>query len=251
MTATRYAEVHVLSAEDMTSHYCDPEEIEEFAAFLGIDTELDRDLLWLAEEGLLTAPAEPWKACQTTDSMELFFYNFETGESVWEHPGDADLRRRIQEELQKRVLVPITLASTRLGNGAWGIIGTNLAGDEVCRVRVALEGDEAFAGMEDQLRAQLTLPSGSIPRFLRSNATVLGHSHRHVKVKELFEAPEELTLPSGSVPRFVRSVLPSATQGHQAVQSPGVSPADAGAEAAQSYPMPPELHSSVHSGRRE
>lgn len=190
MAATRNAEVHILSMEEMTNHACEPQEVEAYAEFLGIDTELERDLLWLAEEGLLTAPPEPWKACQATGTLDLFFYNFETGESVWEHPGDADIRRRIQEELQKRVLVPITLASTRLANGAWGIVGTNLAGDELCRVQVAPEGDEAFAGVEDQLRAQLTLPSGSVPRFVRSNATVLGHSHRRLKAKELFETPE-------------------------------------------------------------
>jgi centrosomal protein CEP164 len=189
MADTRNAgDVHVLSREEMTNHVCESEEIAEYAEFLGIDVELDRDLFWLAEQGLCTAPPEPWKACQAVGSTELFFFNFNTGESVWEHPCDDLFRQRIQEELQKRVLVPITLASTRLENGAWGIAGTNLAGDEVCRLQVAFEGAETFAGMEDLLRAQLKLSSGSVARFVLADATVLGHSHRQLKVKELFAA---------------------------------------------------------------
>lgn len=191
MAATHNAgNVHVLSREEMTNHVCEPEEIAEYAEFLGIDMELDRDLFWLAEEGLCTAPPEPWKACQAEGSTELFFFNFETGESLWDHPCDDLFRQRIQEELQKRVVVPITLASARLANGAWGIVGTNLVGDAVCQLQVAFDGAESFAGMEDLFHAQLKLPSGSVARFLRADATVLGHSHRQLMVKELFAVPE-------------------------------------------------------------
>jgi hypothetical protein len=42
--------------------------------------------------------------------------------------------------------------------------------------------------MEDLLRAQLKLSSGSVARFVLADATVLGHSHRQLKVKELFAA---------------------------------------------------------------
>lgn len=191
MAAARDAHnVHVLTSEEMADHVCTPDEVEEYAEFLGIDPELDRDLFWIAERGLRTAPTEPWKACQVHNGTDLFFFNFETGESSWEHPSDDLFRQQIRDELQSRVLVPVTLASTKLANGAWGIAGTNLAGEEVCRLGVAFEGAETFAGMELLLRAQLKLPSGSVARFVRADATVLGHSHGRLKVKELFAAPE-------------------------------------------------------------
>jgi centrosomal protein CEP164 len=189
-TAREENAVHVLTGAEMRNHVPRAEEIEEYARFLGIDTELDRDLLWLAEQSLCTATPPPWKACQVAGGTELFFFNFDTGESSWQHPCEHLFRQRVQIELQKRALVPITLASTRLANGAWGIAGTNLAGKEVCRLEVAFEGAETFAGMELLLRAQMKLPRGSVARFVRADATVLGHSHRQLKVREIFPALE-------------------------------------------------------------
>ena len=48
--------------------------------------ELDRDLMWIAIAGLKAALPAPWRLCQATDSDEIFYFNFETGESVWDNP---------------------------------------------------------------------------------------------------------------------------------------------------------------------
>jgi centrosomal protein CEP164 len=63
------------------------EEIEEYAKWLGIDLENDTHLFWVAKQGL-KAPLPPeWKPCQSPDG-ELYYFNFENGESVWDHPCD-------------------------------------------------------------------------------------------------------------------------------------------------------------------
>eukprot|EP00927_Polykrikos_kofoidii_P012541 TRINITY_DN1540_c0_g1_i1.p1 TRINITY_DN1540_c0_g1~~TRINITY_DN1540_c0_g1_i1.p1 ORF type:complete len:124 (+),score=38.56 TRINITY_DN1540_c0_g1_i1:167-538(+) len=72
------------------------DEVEEYAAWLGMDLLEDGDLLWIAREGLLAPLPKPWKPCQT-ESSEIFYFNFETGESVWDHPCDARYRRVYEE----------------------------------------------------------------------------------------------------------------------------------------------------------
>lgn len=178
--------IRVLTDDEMSAHRCLPEEIEAYARHLGIDVEHDRDLFWIAEQGLLAVPPVPWKACQRRGSTEIFFYNFETGEPKWEHPCDESFREQVAQELKRRVLVPVTLAPKRLPNGAWAIHGTNLAGQEVCSAAVAFGGAETFEGMADFLRAQLALPQGSVARFVLPDATVLARSHCHKMVKQLF-----------------------------------------------------------------
>lgn len=39
-----------------------PEEIEEYGQYIGLDPEQDRDLFWLAEEGIKAKLPEDWKA---------------------------------------------------------------------------------------------------------------------------------------------------------------------------------------------
>jgi len=71
-------------------------EIIEYAKFLGMDPEEDRDFLYIAREGLKAPLPEPWKPCKTHDG-ELYYFNFETGESQWDHPLDEVYRKKFQE----------------------------------------------------------------------------------------------------------------------------------------------------------
>ena len=71
------------------------EEIAEYAKWLGMDVVADKHLLWVAREGL-KAPLPPdWKPCQSPDG-ELYYFNFSTGESVWDHPCDEHYRAMYQ-----------------------------------------------------------------------------------------------------------------------------------------------------------
>ena len=73
----------------------DLQEVEECAAYLGIDTVMERHLLWIAEEALLAPLPLPWKE-YFDDNREVYFYNSETDLSTREHPMDVFYRELYQ-----------------------------------------------------------------------------------------------------------------------------------------------------------
>ncbi len=68
----------------------------KYAIYLGIDPEEDKDFLYIAREGLKAPVAKPWRACQTRTG-EIYYFNFETGDSQWDHPSDDIFRKKFQE----------------------------------------------------------------------------------------------------------------------------------------------------------
>ncbi|KAJ3325030.1 hypothetical protein HDV06_005619 [Boothiomyces sp. JEL0866] len=63
------------------------EEIEEYAQFLGMNPKTEKHLLWIARESLKAKLPPDWKPCQTDDG-NIYYFNFKTGESSWDHPCD-------------------------------------------------------------------------------------------------------------------------------------------------------------------
>lgn len=53
------------------------EEIVEYAKYLGMDMHHDKDLFYIAKEGLKAPLPGPWKPCKSPDG-EIYYYNFET-----------------------------------------------------------------------------------------------------------------------------------------------------------------------------
>ncbi|CAD7936134.1 unnamed protein product [Amoebophrya sp. A120] len=104
--------------EEMDENY-EPteEEIAEYAAWLGMDLEKDKDLLWIAKEGLKAPLPNPWKPCQTQEG-EIFYFNFETGDSVWDHPCDEHYRKVFDEEKKKRDQIAIQAQAGKRSSAA-------------------------------------------------------------------------------------------------------------------------------------
>ena len=73
------------------------EEILEYASWLGMDPEIDQEYLYIAKEGLKAPLPEPWKPCKTKEG-EIYYFNFENGESVWEHPCDEYYKGMFEEK---------------------------------------------------------------------------------------------------------------------------------------------------------
>ncbi len=90
--------------EDFDANYTPTaDEVNAFATWLGMDLATDADLLWIAQEGLMQPLPTPWKPCSTdADGGEIFYFNRETGESIWEHPNDAISREKFKEAKRKR-----------------------------------------------------------------------------------------------------------------------------------------------------
>ena len=73
------------------------EEIQEYAVLLGMNREGDEEFFYIAREGLKAPLPSPWKPCKTLEG-EIFYFNFSTGESTWDHPCDEHFRELYEKE---------------------------------------------------------------------------------------------------------------------------------------------------------
>lgn len=93
----------IILEEDIDEDYEPTQaEIDEYAAWLGMKRPDDDDLLWIANEGLKAPLPDHWKPCKTQDG-EIYYFNFQNGESVWDHPCDDYYRKTYEEEKTKKL----------------------------------------------------------------------------------------------------------------------------------------------------
>ncbi|XP_032565430.1 centrosomal protein of 164 kDa isoform X1 [Chiroxiphia lanceolata] len=98
--AVRIGNQLILEEDYNDSYVPDEQEIRNFAPIIGIDPEKESELLWLARE-CLVAPLPPdWKPCQDTTG-DVYYFNFATGQSMWEHPCDEQYRELVIREREK------------------------------------------------------------------------------------------------------------------------------------------------------
>jgi len=69
----------------------DQDEIEEYAEWLGMDLDRDKSLFWIAREGIKAQLPPSWKPCKAPNG-DVYYFNFESGESIWDHPCDVQFR---------------------------------------------------------------------------------------------------------------------------------------------------------------
>jgi centrosomal protein CEP164 len=77
-------------------------EVLEYASWLGMDLDTEQDLFWIAREGLKAPLPENWKPCKTTDTEEIYYFNFASGQSTWDHPCDEYYRKVYDDHKKKR-----------------------------------------------------------------------------------------------------------------------------------------------------
>jgi len=66
----------IVLEEEIDPNYVPSEaEVIEYAKWLGIDLEGDKDLYWIP------LPAN-WKPCKTKDTGDIYYFNFSSGEST-------------------------------------------------------------------------------------------------------------------------------------------------------------------------
>ncbi|KAL3160123.1 hypothetical protein ABBQ32_010898 [Trebouxia sp. C0010 RCD-2024] len=79
------------------------EEIADYAQWLGLDLEAEKDLVWICREGLKAKLPADWKAFRTADDGEVYYYNAASGDSSWEHPCDERFMKLYADEKAKLV----------------------------------------------------------------------------------------------------------------------------------------------------
>ena len=97
------AQDSIVLEEEIDPNYVPNEtEILEYAKWLGMDLDKDVDLLWISKEGLMAPLPKNWKPCKTKDTEDIYYFNFSTGESTWDHPCDGYYKRLYEEEKKKK-----------------------------------------------------------------------------------------------------------------------------------------------------
>ena len=94
---------HRVLSEASPSQRPSDAEVIEYATYLGMKLPEDTHLLWIARDGLQASLPKNWKPCQTSEG-QVFYFNFESGESLWDHPLDAYYRDLYYKHRQVPVL---------------------------------------------------------------------------------------------------------------------------------------------------
>ncbi|KAF7257093.1 hypothetical protein EG68_09136 [Paragonimus skrjabini miyazakii] len=75
-------------------------EVLDYARVIGIDPSNEPHLLHFAREGLTAPLPADWKPCQDLNG-DIYYFNFSTGQSVWDHPCDEYYREMVKKERTK------------------------------------------------------------------------------------------------------------------------------------------------------
>ncbi|XP_072310905.1 uncharacterized protein [Eucyclogobius newberryi] len=76
------------------------QEVRDYANEIGIDPDTEPELMWLAREGAIAPLPSGWKPCQDVTG-DIYYFNFSTGDSSWEHPGDESYRNLVLQERER------------------------------------------------------------------------------------------------------------------------------------------------------
>eukprot|EP01034_Spumella_vulgaris_P025066 gene25066-31477_t len=95
-------ESSIVLEEELDADYIPSEpDVIEYAKWLGMNPESDRDLLYIAREGLKARMPAEWRPCKQKGSDDIYYFNFATGESTWDHPIDTVYREMYQSAKEK------------------------------------------------------------------------------------------------------------------------------------------------------
>ncbi|XP_023134961.2 centrosomal protein of 164 kDa isoform X3 [Amphiprion ocellaris] len=104
MTAAALIGDQLILEEDYDETYIPSEqEIQEYAREIGIDPDGEPELMWLAREGIVAPLPPEWKPCQDVTG-DIYYFNFSTGQSTWDHPCDEHYRRLVSQERERTQL---------------------------------------------------------------------------------------------------------------------------------------------------
>ncbi|XP_029399017.1 centrosomal protein of 164 kDa isoform X2 [Mus pahari] len=90
----------VLEEDSDETYVPSEQEILDFARVIGIDPVKEPELMWLAREGIEAPLPKGWKPCQNITG-DLYYFNFDTGQSIWDHPCDEHYRKLVIQERER------------------------------------------------------------------------------------------------------------------------------------------------------
>ncbi|XP_059495122.1 centrosomal protein of 164 kDa-like isoform X10 [Stegostoma tigrinum] len=99
-TALRIGDQLILEEDYDENYIPNEQEIQEYAREIGIDPENEPELMWLAREGIVAPLPQEWKPCQDVTG-DVYYFNFVSGQSTWDHPCDEQYRNLVSLEREK------------------------------------------------------------------------------------------------------------------------------------------------------
>lgn len=157
------------------------EDVRRYAAFLHMKLPEDEDLLWIPREGLCAPLPIPWTACRNSQD-QLFYYNFDTGESSWEHPCDDYYRKQYLAQKTRKQAEGCLAASNQ-------------------SIRKQLEAEEA-AGRAEILR----LHQEALQLLEKKNREVLAHSKAELALQAQNQTATTVSAKAAQVERMKEAV---------------------------------------------
>lgn len=207
---------NIVLDEEVNPNYEPTEkEVLEYADWLGMDLQEDADLLWIAKEGLKAPLPKAWKPCQVGEGGEIFYFNYETGESVWDHPCDEHYRKKLKRAKLKSNLVVGSLHTSTSDAQSVLISVMSMGGEELFTSELKSR-TETLHDLQRRLKKQ----TGQQMQLLLPNGRLLGKHDKNSCLCELLEVEvlervtpsAELEAPGDStvvaVAHFVNGVLP-------------------------------------------
>ena len=97
----------------------------EFAEYLDVDTPREPELLPLVAETMVAPLPSGWVECEDDETGMVYYHNEEMRESRWEHPLDAECRKRLDMERQTQRLLRMGLRTAR--RASLGMVATLFA----------------------------------------------------------------------------------------------------------------------------
>ncbi|TGZ55631.1 hypothetical protein CRM22_010328 [Opisthorchis felineus] len=91
----------VLEEQYDASYRFTEKEVLLYAQSIGIDPINEPELMPLAYEGLNAPLPSEWKPCEDING-DIYYFNFATGDSIWDHPCDVYYRQRVAQIRERR-----------------------------------------------------------------------------------------------------------------------------------------------------
>jgi centrosomal protein CEP164 len=183
------------------SYEPDQEEILEYAEWLGMDVENNSDLLWIPKAGLKTPLPYPWKPCRSHDTNEIFYFNFSTGESAWDHPVDLMAQRQYHREIARKNK-PCSIVSLRHTldeeTGKCMLSAITMGGNTLLEVQLE-RMDQTLLWLLKRVRNKLPKEPACRVKFLLADGRTLGKPEAKVPLLELLGLSAAVKQPPAQV----------------------------------------------------
>lgn len=137
-----------------------PEDVLEYAVYLGMQLDEDKELLWIADQALQAEDPEGWSQCESPNG-DLYYVNQVTMQVLWQHPLDYQYQQTYLEE--KKALMAAGGGAAKGGGGT----AEKSPGGTAAATAAAAPSDGGKVS-DDQLRGLLHAVLGSRHADLRS-----------------------------------------------------------------------------------